>query len=200
MYADDLALIGESAVGLQAMLDIVSSYDTYGSTKCSEVIDIGFWGVSDFNIVPLVPGLSIILRFRKVTLNTILVSSVMVIFPQSFVLLNAPLLYGVLFFALNAVGSYFGFLHPLTSLRLYSSLCLLILLYGCAISKTELTLLERVQRKILRTVQGVLLRCSSRALQSLMGVSAFILTFVRGNWILHIPFPSFLLTLTPVRC
>ena len=69
------------------------------------------------------------------------------------------------FFALNAVGSRFGCLHPITSHKLYSSLCLPILLYGSelwTLTKTELNLLERTHRKILRTIQGL-------PLTSLMG-------------------------------
>ena len=84
------------------------------------------------------------------------------------------------FFALNAVGSRFGCLHPLTSFCLYSSFCLPILLYGCelwCITKTEITMLERVHRKILRTIQGLPLRCPAKALQILMGTSS-ILSFI----------------------
>ena len=38
------------------------------------------------------------------------------------------------FYALNAVGSRFGSLHPTTSFKLYQSLCLPVLLYGAEIS------------------------------------------------------------------
>ena len=79
------------------------------------------------------------------------------------------------FFALNAVGSRFGSLHPCTSFELYSSLCIPILLYGCelwSLTKSEVTMLERVHRKILRTIQGLPLRCPGIALQHLMGVSS----------------------------
>ena len=73
------------------------------------------------------------------------------------------------FFALNSVGTRFGCLHPLTSLRLYRSLCLPIMLYGSELwflTKTELLFLERVHRKILRTIQGLPIRCSSSSLTS----------------------------------
>ena len=73
------------------------------------------------------------------------------------------------FFALNPVSSRFGCLHPITSYRLYSTLSLPIMLYGCelwTISKTESLMLERVHRKILRTIQGLPTRCPSVALTS----------------------------------
>ena len=76
------------------------------------------------------------------------------------------------FFALNSVGSRFGCLHPLTSLKLYRSLCLPILLYGSELwmlSKTELLFLERVHRKILRTILGVPTRCPYSSLTTLLG-------------------------------
>ena len=52
-----------------------------------------------------------------------------------------------------------------------SSLCLPIMLYGCELwspTKSELLMLERVHRRILRTIQGLPLRCNSLALQCLM--------------------------------
>ena len=61
------------------------------------------------------------------------------------------------FYALNSIGSRFGSLHPITSYRLYQCLCLPILLYGSEIftlTKTELLILERVHRKILRSVDS----------------------------------------------
>ena len=73
-------------------------------------------------------------------------------------------------FALNAVSSRFGCLHPCTSFKLYSSLCIPILLYGCklwSLTKSEVTMLERV---ILRTIHGLPLRCPSIAQRHLMGV------------------------------
>ena len=62
------------------------------------------------------------------------------------------------FFALNSIGSMFGCLHPLTSYRLYQTLCIPILLYGAEIwtlSKVELNMLEQIHRNILHTIQGL---------------------------------------------
>ena len=76
------------------------------------------------------------------------------------------------FFALNAVGSRFGCLHPITTHRLYSTLCLPILLYGAelwVLPKSELQIMERVHRKILRTAQGLPTRCPNAAVYSLIG-------------------------------
>ena len=77
------------------------------------------------------------------------------------------------FYALNSVGSHFGRLHPLTSLRLYQALCLPLLLYGSelwTLTKMELLSLERVHRRILRTIQGLPIRCHSTSLTTLLGV------------------------------
>ena len=71
------------------------------------------------------------------------------------------------------VGTRFGCLHPLTSLRLYSTFCVPVMLYGCELwvpSKSEFLMLEWVHRKILRTIQGLPIRCSSLALQILVGL------------------------------
>ena len=71
------------------------------------------------------------------------------------------------FFALNAIGSRFGCLHPLTSFRLCSSLCVPILIYGSELwSGSEITMFDKVHRKILITIQGTPLRCPCKALHS----------------------------------
>ena len=47
-----------------------------------------------------------------------------------------------------------------------------IMLYGSelwALTNTELNIIERTHRKILRTIQGLPIRCSASALQSLIG-------------------------------
>ena len=76
------------------------------------------------------------------------------------------------FFALNAVGSRFGCLHPITSYKLYLTLSIPIMLYGSelwSLTSTELNILERTHLKILRTIQGLPIRCPAAALQSLIG-------------------------------
>ena len=60
-----------------------------------------------------------------------------------------------------------------THSRLYSALCLPILLYGSelwSVSKTEKLYLERVHRRILRTFMGLPVRCPSSALSTLLGL------------------------------
>ena len=77
------------------------------------------------------------------------------------------------FFALNSVGARSGSLHPLTSARLYKALCIPIMLYGAelwTLTKTERLFLERVHRKILRTILGLPVRCSSTVLTILLGM------------------------------
>ena len=57
-------------------------------------------------------------------------------------------------------------------MRLYSSICLPRMLYGCelrAVTKTEFKMLERSQRKILRTIQGLPVRCPNAGLLAAMG-------------------------------
>ena len=77
------------------------------------------------------------------------------------------------FFGLNAIGSRFGCLHPVTILRLYKVYCLPVLLYGCelwSVTQTEILMLERVHRKILRTILNLPIRCPSRSLLSITGM------------------------------
>ena len=74
--------------------------------------------------------------------------------------------------SLNRVSSRFGCIHPITSMRLYSSICLPCMLYGCevsAVTKTELEMLERSHRKILCTIQGLPVRCPNAGLLAAMG-------------------------------
>ena len=76
------------------------------------------------------------------------------------------------FFALNTVGSRFGCLYPVTSYKLYSTSSIPIMVYGSelwSITNTELNILEHAHHKILRTIQGLPIRCPAAALQSLIG-------------------------------
>ena len=66
------------------------------------------------------------------------------------------------FFALNRFGTRLGCTHPLTALRLYQTISLPRMLYGAPlwnISNTEMEMYERVHWKILRTIQGLPIRC-----------------------------------------
>ena len=87
------------------------------------------------------------------------------------------------FFALNAVGSRFGWLQPITSYKLYSTLSIPIMLYGselCSLTSTGLNIFERTHHKILRTIQGLPIRCPAAALQSLIG-SCSISSYISPN-------------------
>ena len=184
MYADDLALVASSPEELQAMLDIVSHYASQWRYQ-----------LNNSKSVILVLGESP--RSRSLARS----NRQWILAGQQLKEVDEHHHLGVLrsvhhstsartsercaagrsaFYALNAVGSRFGCLHPVTSHRLYSTLSLPILLYGCelwSLTKTELLMLERVHRKILRTIQGLPVRCPSVALTNLLGsrdISSFI--------------------------
>ena len=72
------------------------------------------------------------------------------------------------FFVLNSVGSRFGCLHLLTSLKLYGALCCPIMLNGSEIW----TFTGRVQRRICRIIQGLPVRYPSTCLTMLLGLSS----------------------------
>ena len=177
MYADDLSLIATSEHELQSMLDIVSSYAAMWQYQ-----------LNAHKSSILVFGETAVSRKKNRTVRKWMVDGETV--PESDSQKNLGILYTVFsssvhrtvercsagrsaFYALNGVGSRFGCLHPNTSLKLYLTLCIPILLYGCelwSLTGCELTMIERVHRKILRTIQGLPLRCHSRALLHLMGV------------------------------
>ena len=185
MYADDLALVASSPEELQAMLDTVSQYTSQWRYRLNS-------------------SKSVILMFGESPRSRALTKSsrqwllagqqLQEVDEHHHLGILRPLHYSTLactsercasgrsaFFALNAVGSRFGCLHPVTSYRLYSTLSLPIMLYGCelwTISKTELLMLEHVHWKILRIIQGLPVRCPTVALSSLLGsrdISSFIL-------------------------
>ena len=135
MYADDLTLICNSASDLQAMLLIVSEYATtwrysFNASKSSILV---------FGESPSSRSRNRPLRSWRLGVDII---------PESDTQLHLGVLRSVsssnvtrtsarcsagrsAFYTLNVVGSRFGCLHPVTSLRLYTTFCIPILLYGC---------------------------------------------------------------------
>ena len=176
MYADDLALISGSPAELQTMLDIVSSYALFWRCQINaEKSRIMVFGEAPQSRLKNRPS-------RAWFINNCIIPEcdehhhlgiLRSVLPSSIYRTSERCSAGrSSFYALNAVGTRFGCLHPLTSFRLYSSFCLPTMLYGCELwspTKSELLMLERVHRKILRTIQGLPLRCNSLALQWLMG-------------------------------
>ena len=176
MYADDLSLVTDSPDSLQAMPDIVHQYAKRWRYQLNGVKSVAMvfgessssrraarstreWRLGDTALqeVDEQHHLGIL---RSVHSSTIHRTSERATSGRS------------AFFALNSVGSRFGCLHPLTSLKLYNFLCMPILLYGYelwTLSRTELLLLERVHRKIHRTIQDLPIRCKSASLTTLPG-------------------------------
>ena len=194
MYADDLALVADSPEELQAMLNIVCTYAgkwhynlnagksfvmIFGESPCSRTHARSsrnwYLGNEEVEEADEVHHLGIL---RSVSLSTISRTTERCTAGRS------------AFFALNSVGSRLGCLHPVTSHRLYSTLCLPIMLYGSelwSLTNAELNIFERTHRKILRTIQGLPTRCPTTALQSLIGsrsITSFIsqrqLTFINS--------------------
>ena len=80
------------------------------------------------------------------------------------------------FFTLNSVGFRFGYL---TSLKLYTTSCIPMFLYCCELwsfTATELSMLERVHCKILRTIRSLPLCYHSRAFLHLVGTPCIALS------------------------
>ena len=162
MYADDLALVAGSPEELQAMLDIVHNYAQkwrYNLNAEKSVVMV-FGETSRTRRVAR--------SARKWTLGDEVLKEVdeqhhlgilRTVFNSTIHRTNERATAGrSTFYALNTVGSRFGRLHPLTSLKFYQALCLPLLLYGSelwTLTKTELLFLERVHRRILRTIQGL---------------------------------------------
>ena len=176
MYADDLALVSSRPADLQAMLDIVHVYSRKWRYQLNET-----------KSVVMVFGEASATRRRERMSRKWLLGGTAIkevdethhlgilrsVSPSTVDRTNERA--SAVRSALNAVGSRFGCLHPLTSLKLYQALCLPIMLYGAEIwslTKSELLILERVHRRILRTIQGLPLRCPSILLTKLLGISS----------------------------
>ena len=171
MYADDLALIAGSESDLQHMLDIASSYAkswkySFNATK-SSVLVLGEASRSRALRRPtrhwLIQGSPIPEKDEQKHLGVL-----QTVFHSTVHRTTRRCSAGrSTFYALNAVGSRHGCLHPLTSYHLYITLCVPILLYGSelwCLTKSETTMLESVHR----TIQGVPSRCHSSALLHLL--------------------------------
>ena len=173
MYADDLALIASSLEDLQSMIDIVAQYAKKWRYRLnpqkSKVLMFGSkapppsssWSINGvkLEVVKEYLYLGILRSTTPSTLNRTL---------RHINLGRSS------FFALNRVGTRFGCLHPITALRLYTSIALPRMLYGAEIwclTNTELEMLERAHRKILRTVQGLPIRCPKESIGTLLGCS-----------------------------
>ena len=171
-YADDMSLIATSPWALQAMLNIVFEYSykwrySINSSK-SQILILNlkvhfyphFQWQLDGHTIPIVESakhLGIIISSSpstiKRTTNSITASR-------------------SAFYALTAIGARHTCINPCTSIHLYKSLCLPILSYGLDIwcpSTTELTMLERSQLKILRTILGLPSHVPSKGIHFLSG-------------------------------
>lgn len=76
------------------------------------------------------------------------------------------------FFALQAMGSRFGCVHPLTALKLVKALPLSLLQFGLEVihpTNSELTMMERGQRTMLRAILGLPVRAPALGIHSLLG-------------------------------
>ena len=176
MFADDLALVAASGERLQSLLDICSPYASkwryqfnssksgvmvFGESSCSRPAPrnsrswiLGSSSISevdDYHHLGILRSLSNSSRPKIVERCSAGCSA---------------------FFSLNAVGSRYSCLYPITSFRLYSSISLPILIYGSELwtsSQSDLLLISRVHRKILRRILGLPTRCSNNALSAFVG-------------------------------
>ena len=177
MFADDLALVSESPTVLQSMLDIVSSYAkkwryrfnaskswilVFGesTSQRQKLRGLRKWFIESNRQIKEADEVRHLGNLRSVYTTTVHCTNDRASSGRS------------ASFGLNALGARYVCLHPLTCYRLYTSLCIPIMLFSSevwCITKTELLFLERVHRKILHTIQGLPVRCPSLALNFMMG-------------------------------
>ena len=128
MYADDLAVIASSPHELQAMIDIVFQYATkwryHLSPQKSKVLVFGSnllpnftWSINSHKLEVVKEYLHLGI-LRSTSPSTANRTSRHINLGRSS------------FFALNRAGTKFGCLHPITALRLYTSISLPRMLYG----------------------------------------------------------------------
>ena len=176
MFADDLALLAADSTTLQSMLDIVYRYPQRWRYKINPTNSaVLVFGESSPSRAKLRPtrnwylGTSIVAESDQIRHLGIIQS----VQSSTIGSTNERASAGrSAFFGLNMLGSRFGCLHPSTSYRLYSTFSIPIMLYGSEIWKitnSEVLLLERVHRKIVRTVQGFPTRCPVSALNGSVG-------------------------------
>ena len=172
MYADDPALIASSADELQAMLDIVSQYTTKWRYRINPLKSKVFLFGS--NHLPITTW-TIKVQKVEVVKEHLHLGILRSTAPSTSSRMSRHInLCRSSFFALNRVGTRFGCLHPITALRLYTSISLPKMLYGAkfrSLTNTELEMLERSHRKILRSIQGLHLRCPKEGVGILLGCS-----------------------------
>ena len=173
MYADDLALVSESPTLLQNMLDIVATYARkwryrFNANKSWVLVfsqtlklrDSRKWFIGPSCQVKEADEVRHLGILHSVHVTTVHRTNDRASPGRS------------AFFGLNALSARCGCLHPLTGYKLFSSLCLPIMLLSSevwCITETELLFLERVHRKILCTILGSPVTCPLLALNFMMG-------------------------------
>ena len=158
MYADDLALMADSAEKLQQLLNIVHEYTAkWRYSLNAEKSAVMVFGESTECYQESSPTLKKMVSRRCNVIRSgrdppprnlkLLILASTIRRTNERVASGRSALY-----TLNSVGTRFGRLHPLTSLRLYQSLCAPIMLIGAelwSLTQTELTIMECINRKIL---------------------------------------------------